>query len=286
MLLLEYPSDAKFTPKHLIDSGMLIAEMSNISNKKGVYLVSMDVATKKIDKIKDIDNTSDVSSFIVHSSNENKILFEEFDQFNRTSTYYLYNFFDKQLIKIHYIQEVVPIHYTQVTWMSDGVIFNCYDSETKQYITYMYYFTDRRLKLLIDHNSSSLISKGKDIIYISIDNVNLETNIVRKDLETRQVKVMESIKDKNKYIESLHDNDEKILKVINDNGMKKIFEIEDMSEREVQIYELPWIESLTYKKRFVTFLGNPRTKTKVRSQYYLLDVENKIDYVYVPTSKS
>lgn len=262
MLLLEYPSDAKFTPKHLIDSGMLIAEMSNISNKKGVYLASMDVATKKIDKIKDIDNTSDVSSFIVHSSNENKILFEEFDQFNRTSTYYLYNFFDKQLIKIHYIQEVVPIHYTQVTWMSDGVIFNCYDSETKQYLTYMYYFTDRRLKLLIDHNSSSLISKGKDIIYISIDNVNLETNIVRKDLETRQVKV------------------------INDNGMKKIFEIEDMSEREVQIYELPWIESLTYKKRFVTFLGNPRTKTRVKSQYYLLDVENKIDYVYVPTPKS
>ena len=51
MLLLEYPSDAKFTPKHLIDSGMLIAEMSNISNKKGVYLASMDVATKKIDKI-------------------------------------------------------------------------------------------------------------------------------------------------------------------------------------------------------------------------------------------
>ena len=147
----KYPNENS-EPKLLVERNKVVFENKN-KNSTNLELINLDDG--KVDLIYSINDEMDYKSFIVHSYHNNKIFFELFDQLNNSSFYYIYDMNDKIIKEIHKVTNIEPIHYTQVAWKNNSLIFNCFESNSRYYYMYEFNFDDNSFACIIPHNCSS-----------------------------------------------------------------------------------------------------------------------------------
>ncbi len=70
--------------------------------------------------------TSEIVTIIVNYADKDYIVFEEFDQVNQKSIYFIFNLHEGDYKIIHSILNINPIHYTQVTRQGNKLYMNMF----------------------------------------------------------------------------------------------------------------------------------------------------------------
>lgn len=267
-----------FTPTRLTDNELVLGEAYDLGQENDKYLASYDLKTEKLTKLKDLNKTSDLMTVGIYYADSDYLFFEEYDNANQSSYYYLWDFKAKAARLIHQTDDTPPIHYTQATRKDEVLYLNLYASSAI-YQTYQYDIDNQQLTLIEEGNSSSPTIYNNQLYYITIDNQSLETAIVSKDLPSLETGQVYQTSGSSTYLTGLFSNGHQALYLQQEAYKTSLYRSDLKGQAEV-IYSADWIESLDYQGGFVSFVGDRRSKERVRSQYYLLDIDKNINYLY------
>lgn len=273
-----YPDGVVFTPTRLTDNELVLGEAYDSGQETNKYLASYDLKTEKLTKLKDLNKTSDLMTVGIYYADSDYLFFEEYDNANQSSYYYLWDFKAKAARLIHQTDDTPPIHYTQATRKDEVLYLNLYASSAI-YQTYQYDIDNQQLTLIEEGNSSSPTIYNNQLYYITIDNQSLETAIVSKDLPSLETEQVYQTSGSSTYLTGLFSNGHQALYLQQEADKTSLYRSDLKGQAEV-IYSADWIESLDYQGGFVSFVGDRRSKERVRSQYYLLDIDKNINYLY------
>lgn len=275
-LELTYPDGILFTPTKM-NNTFVIGESSQEDSPDQKYLGILNIDTKEFKKLKDVERTSDIVSIIINYADSDFILFEEFDQVNLQSTYYLWDISSSTYQLLKHISDVVPVHYTQVTRDENDIYMNIYSGNIYQ--TYCYSISNKEMSLFESRNSANPVAVDDKIFYITIDNENLKTSLMCFDSENDTYQTLDNTTQGSEYYNGLYTNGKDVIVSKNISGETQLSMMDD-NKVETSFFSSNWIETLEYQDNYISYIGEKRDEERIKPQYYLMDIENKIDYIY------
>lgn len=273
-MMVSYPPGKNFVATGLNDDGIAFGESYDEGNESQNYLASLNLKTNNFTKIKVAEKTSDIVSFIINYVDNDYLIFEEFDQINQNSIYYLWDIRKQGLITLMDSRHVTPVHQTQVT-RKDSLFYISYYIDDSQYQLEVFDISDGSHHVIEKNNSGSPVIYRENLNYLVIDNQNLITQVVRYDLKSNRKTSLEETKGDD-YYSGLISNGSDLLYLLTDSYGKTSF----LDSNKENLFSTSNVENPSYKNSFVTYMGERRGEERVKSQYYLLDMKNKINYLY------
>ena len=274
---ISYPEGVYFTPTYLTDDSLVIGEAYDMNNQSENYLAVLNIKDRSFKKIKYVDKTSEIVTIIVNYADKDYIIFEEFDQVNRKSIYFIFNLREGDYKIIHSVLNVNPIHYTQIARQGNKLYMNMF-YKSDIYRTYSFYLLSGNMKVIEKENSSHPIYFNGNVYYILIDNSHQITKIIKYNEHDELKKEVKELSRKDNFYNGLFSNDKNVI--ISEYKLGINYLSLGNIETEKQFFSSNWIETLDYKGNYITFLGDRIDKDRVRPQYYLFDLKKMINYNY------
>lgn len=274
---MSYPDGVYFTPTYLTDDSLVIGEAYDMNNQSENYLAALNIKDRSFKKIKYVEKTSEIVTIIVNYADKDYIVFEEFDQVNQKSIYFIFNLHEGDYKIIHSILNINPIHYTQVTRQGNKLYMNMF-YKSDIYRTYSFDLLSGNMKVIEKENSSHPIYFNGNVYYILIDNSHQVTKIIRYNEHDELKEAVKELLRKDNFYNGLFSNDKNVI--ISEYKLGINYLSLGNIETERQFFSSNWIETLNYKGNYITFLGDRIDKDRVRPQYYLFDIEKMINYSY------
>lgn len=274
---ISYPEGVYFTPTYLTDDSLVIGEAYDMNNQSENYLAVLNIKDRSFKKIKYVDKTSEIVTIIVNYADKDYIIFEEFDQVNRKSIYFIFNLREGDYKIIHSVLNVNPIHYTQIARQGNKLYMNMF-YKSDIYRTYSFDLLSGNMKVIEKENSSHPIYFNGNVYYILIDNSHQITKIIKYNEHDELKKEVKELSRKDNFYNGLFSNDKNVI--ISEYKLEINYLSLGNIETEKQFFSSNWIETLDYKGNYITFLGDRIDKDRVRPQYYLFDLKKMINYNY------
>lgn len=269
-----YPEGKNFVATALNDDGIAFGEAYDQGKEAQKYLAALDLKSQEFTKIKDVNPTSEVVNFLINYADKDYLLFEELDQVNQTATYYLWDIHQEKLSTLLDTRHVQVIHQTQVA-RKDQLFYISYYVEDGHYQMEVFDAVTGSHELIEEENSGSpVIVQGK-LHYLLIDNQALKTTLVSYDEATKERKVLDQTEGAQLYYSGLISNGENLLATKLDQTGLTTF----VNTAKEPIFSANMVDSPVYKGDFVSYMGERRGQ-RVKSQYYLLDMKERINYLY------
>lgn len=267
---ISYPEGVYFTPTYLTDDSLVIGEAYDMNNQSENYLAVLNIKDRSFKKIKYVDKTSEIVTIIVNYADKDYIIFEEFDQVNRKSIYFIFNLREGDYKIIHSVLNVNPIHYTQIARQGNKLYMNMF-YKSDIYRTYSFDLLSGNMKVIEKENSSHPIYFNGNVYYTLIDNSHQITKIIKYNEHDELKKEVKELSRKDNFYNGLFSNDKNVI--ISEYKLGINYLSLGNIETEKQFFSSNWIETLDYKGNYITFLGDRIDKDRVRPQYYLFDLK-------------
>ncbi|MBF0580310.1 hypothetical protein IM774_11135 [Erysipelotrichaceae bacterium RD49] len=274
----EYPHNTNFIPTYLSENNILYGEGDESSDRTALFLAAYDLNSGEFKKIADIKSKSEQTSIGIISANKDLIIYEESDQSNNISRYYLYDLKNNSTKEIYLITNIPALHYTQAVISTNGIMFNFYNPDNAFYTNQFYSFQDGDFTTIENDNCGFPIECNGLWYYIKIDNQNLVTQLIEFDLTTQNKTILYETKDGNNYISGLYSNGTEIFITVNKENNICLGQV-DLEKHQIEyLLESDWIESIQVNEDYISWLGSNTLSDRIRPQYYLYDIEKGILY--------
>lgn len=272
---INFPNNYSFSPLKLNDK-YIIGEATALNQKNDKHLAIIDLETNTMRKLQDTSRKSEFVSFIVNFADDNFIIYEEFDQENYFSTYFVWDFKKNRSQEIKHIKNVQPIHFTQVSRDVNQFYINL--NMDGIYKTCKYDYSKNTFHSYEERNSSHPTVLNNKFFLIKIDN-NKKMTTINQVLRKNSIrKTIRQTKREDEFYNGIFTNGKNLIFSKYSSGKICLYKSDGKEDK--FIYGSDWIESLDYKNHFITFIGKKRNQNRVKSQYYIIDVKNKKNYIY------
>ncbi len=274
----EYPYDTRFIPTYLSENNVLYGEGDASSDRTALFLASYDLNDGEFKKIADMNSQSEQASIGIISADKDLVIYEESDQSNNTSRYYLYDLKNNSVKEIYSIANIPALHYTQAVISSNGIMFNFYNPENGFYTNQFYSFQDENFTVVENDNCGFPIECNGLWYYLKIDNQNLVTQLIELDLSTRNKTVLYETNNGDNYISGLYSNGTEMFITVNKGNEIYLGRV-DLENCQIEyLIESDWIESVQVNEDYISWLGSNTLSDRVRPQYYLYDINKGVLY--------
>ena len=266
----------------ITDKGNIILKVlnNNVTNSISYFNIDEEPTKENLKLIKEIDEPGEFNNFIIHSSYDDYILFEEYYQLLKKSIYYVYDFKNNKLDKVYEATNVWPIHFTHSYWYDKTIYMNFQSSDPYTYLTFMYNTDTKKFSLLNLNHSTSPVVIGDNLYYIKINNKTRTTEVIKHNINTNNEESIYSIKDSPTYIEHIYYDGKNPYIIINDQGLVEIYMADDLFNPKDLLYKSTGIEHrFRFSKNFIIFTGDPKNEDRRRSDY-IINLHNKKLYDY------
>lgn len=276
-LRFDYPQGESFIPFKLTDSGLVVGTAFCTGSQDSQCLAILNIHTSKLTKVSGLPKCAEPVMVRVWYADDQYVLFEEDDQTNQGSILYLYDLTNGQTKIVKKFDNLPTIHKIEVSRHADQLFLDLYYSDQVDRV-YAYSLSKQELSLIEEQNSAFPAYAHGALYYLrSQKGIDL-TELVRYDLKTQQKKVVSQVQAPAAYF-GLWSNGEKLLSLVHAKDQFTLYSVAAEGQQTALISS-SWIESLDYKGQYISFLGEARTTNRNKSQYYLIDLKNKIDYLY------
>jgi len=274
-----YPENIDFIPLLLSSDNILYGEADPTGKRTELYLAAYNLSTRNFEKVCNMKTKSKYTSIGVLDANKKYIVFEESDQENNVSNYYLFDLFSRKREVLHTVKDIPALHYSQAKISDNGIMLNIYDSKTKKYVNKFYDFHERKIKAIENENCGYPVYVNNTWYYLVVNNEKHITQLIKFDYSKMTKKVVYETTENTRYISGLFSDGNNIMLTINNNNITESYKVELLKKRIVYLFESEWIESISINKNFITWLGNATIKDRIRPQYYLVNLDNMVNYI-------
>lgn len=147
------------------------------------------------------------------------------------------------------------------------------------YQTYCDSISNKEMSLFESRNSANPVAVDDKIYYITIDNEKLRTSLMCFDSGNNTYQTLDETTQGSKYYSGLYTNGKDVIVSKNISGETQLSMMDD-NKVETSFFSSNWIETLEYQDNYISYIGEKRDEERIKPQYYLMDIENKIDYIY------
>lgn len=279
-----FPKEFEFKPNGLNDNGILFGEAVRLSDSSDRYLASFDLVANDFKLLKNVENKENyIVIGIVNVSND-YVIFQEYDYTLATAYYYLYDLNHETVKEFYRIENLNALHYNTAFFSKDFILLNLADPETLTYQSMYYSVQDGKIVKFEQESSKAPIFYKGICYYIRIDNENAKTQLVAFDFVKNTKEVLYETTDNDVFMTGLYTNNEQLYMLLYNKDVYQFYEV-DIDKRTLSYYfEGNWIESVNFKNNYLTWLGDSYTEGRNRSQYYLFDVKQNINYLHEQAS--
>lgn len=271
-----YPDYINFIPTYLSEDNILYGEGDESENRSKLFLGSYNLDNGKFSKLAYLKAQSEYASIGIITASKSLIVYEESDQGNNISQYYIYDIKNRKTKKLYSISNIPALHYTQAFIATDGIMFNLYNPDTTGYINMFYCFDSDTLIEVERENCGFPIIYNNLWYYVKIDNKNATTQLIEFDLKNRNKKILYETVNQNEYISGLYSNGKKIFITFQKGQNTCFYEINFKTNKINYLFESEWIESIILNDKYVSWLGSNTLPERNRPQYYLYEIDTSI----------
>lgn len=273
---LEYPEDFAFVPTFLGEDGSVYGYSDDLE-KQISSLVCLNTSTNEYKTIQTSKIDKAPVTFGTYYADKEYVVYNEYDYATSLSRYVIWNKFDGGLKEIVSVENVSPLHLTEIERLDN--FFYIVTSDSKgNYPIVVYDISTSKVEVVEENNSGYPVVMGESLHYILLDNENLETKVVKYTPSSKRKEVILKTEGYDTFYSGLYSNKKDFLLLKQDQKSLKFFQ--GNLEKNNFLFEADSAELTRYHKKFVSFVGTSRDLDDGRMQYYLYDIDNRIDYVY------
>lgn len=274
---ISYPDDYHYIPSHLMTEGRLLGQA--VSKKDGKkYLALIELPSGRFHILRELSSQAETYNVVVHQTRGNDIFFEEFNQEKSESHYYLMNLETTEVKLITSVQNIPAIHYTEAV-LTEEVLYMCIADEMNVYRIYHYQLGTETLQIIEDENSATPIVFQDTLYYLKLDNQATQTHLMKYDPSRKLASSLYKTTENNHYMLGVYTNGQQVLKLENRQAVYQLWLGQNLTDFAL-FYEASWIEKPQYKGNYLSFVGQSNSDKQSRLQYHLIDVSEKIEYLY------
>lgn len=276
---IPYPENYNFTPLKLIENKFIVGKAIEINNNNNQFLSLYDIETKKLKTIKRLetfknsDNLQAEEVKILDADNKN-ILYETF--YNDSANYYIFNLENNTEKVINSQKNIPQNHNTQGALTDNYFALSTITNDGKNYDLKYYDLKDLKENKISEKNSGFPTFIKNKLYYLEIDGENRKTILIEYDINKKIKNVKYKTESPSEYLTLLTGNKENLLIGLRKEDKTYIYKMED--NKNASLYHInTWIETPEYKNNFLSYIGDKRDESRVRMQYFLINIENKKD---------
>lgn len=271
-----YPEQYDFVPGFLSDTNVLYGVANTSGTSADTSLAAYDLNTGGFTVVAPMSKQSEYGSIIVTAANADYVIYEETDQQQGTSRYYLLNLKTKARNEMLSLTSVPAIHYTQAVLTDDGVMMNYYDADGERYVNGFYSFAQQTMLPVETNNCGFPVLLDEVWYYIVIDNANQVTKLVRLDLAQQTKDVVLSVEGDGAYMNGLFRSGSRLILSVMKDGVSYYYTVKGSSCS--PLFHAEWIESVVASNRYATWLGGSMLEDRVRPEYFVYDFTDEVLY--------
>lgn len=272
-----YPDNIDFVPTYLSDDDKLYGEADLSGSRSQLVVAEYDLETDRFRILTSFSGHSKFGSIAIISASKKYVLYEEIDQNEHISRYFLLNLYSGKCDQILEIKNIPSIHYSQAIIVNDGIMIN-HSLDGMKYINSFYSFSDKTLFAVEDRNCGFPVFYKNKWYYIVIDSKNKNTSLVMLDINNKRKSILFSRSSETTYISGLYSEDNNLYLTIVEDGVTSLFRIDLMSKTLIPLFKSEWVESVKISHGFMSWLGSSMIKNRVRPEYFIFDLRNNVLY--------
>lgn len=274
--ILSYSDTFYFVPTFL-GNDKFVYGYSMDEEKKKSSLISLNSTNNEYSIIKSVDFNENPVTFGTYYADKNYVIFNEYHYEGQISKYFLWSKRDNNFLEILSISGVPPLHFTEISKWDNMFIIITSDS-SGDYPIVSYNVDSKELNSIETNNSGFPVVIDDTLYYILLDNKQGTTSIINYDLITFKKSELSKTNGRDEFYNGLYLNGKELISVKQTpEGVAFYKGYGDNSKR---LFLSDYSESVSVYNGFLSFLGNNRTSNDGRLQYYLYDLNKKINYSY------
>ncbi|MEG0823347.1 MAG: hypothetical protein RSG07_02455 [Erysipelotrichaceae bacterium] len=267
---LKYPKDINFVPAYLNDQNYLFGEIDLSNDRTDIGIGSYNLEKNEFRILEKIHMKSKYASIGIVIATDKAVIYEETDQQNGVSDFYLYDLTLKKSIKLHSIKEIPPIHYSNADSNNFGIMLNFYTKDG--YNNYFYSYDNKELVKIENENCGFPVYCNNLWYYVLIDNKKKTTELIEFDMINSNKRVLYKTVEKNNYISGVYSNGIELFLLMQNGEFKDIYEV-DLKNKTMNIkFKDSWIESLVLNQNFMSWLGKNELPDRKRPQFHFINL--------------
>lgn len=275
---LEFSENYSFIPLLLSEDNILYGEGDESSDRSKLFLGAYNLENGEFEKLFPIKTDSKYASIGVIVASNEYVVYEESDQENNISYYYLYDKNIDDVSLLYSISNIPVLHYTQVYVADDGIMFNFYDSDTTFYKNVFYTFDNKSLSIIENENCGFPVKFNDLWYYIRINNDQKITQLIEFDMKALTKKVVYETLNQDQYLIGVYSNQKNVYVLIRENQTNCLYKIDFDNHKFDYLFESEWIESVAINNSYISWLGTNTIANRIRPQYHLYDLKKNCIY--------
>lgn len=272
-----YPSDGYFTPLFLSWDDTLLGTLT----ADETVLTSCNLETGEYTNIQPPRDVSYTAIGIPYGD-ENGIIYECYDQNMGTTAYYYYDKSTEKNVLIKEICSIPPVHFCQVYASGQEMMLNLYNEQTGYYSNWMYTAKENKLSLVEENNCGYPVFVNGYWYWIAIDKQKHETSLIRYDGTDKEQLL--TITGEDRYLSGLYSDGAYTVLLVHNNDTNECYLIDFAEGATTYLFEDSWMESVRVQNGKMRWLGEAKSEGRIRPQYYLYDLKERIHYEYTDGS--